>query len=382
MIPSSNNINRQVFFKLLRAGLWGEKVRLFEYKDIDFGAVYRLAQEQSVLGLVAAGLEHIQDMKLAKTSVLPFMGSVLQIEQRNILMNKFIAQLAKFLQTEGINAVIVKGQGIAQCYDKPLWRTSGDIDILLDEKDYKKAKALLVSRAEKTEQEIAHLKHLGIVLNGWVIELHGTMHSRLSKSIDKEIDSVQEQVLHNGKVRVWQNGEDNVYLPSVNEDIIFVFTHILHHFFIEGIGIRQICDWCRLIWTYRNEIDLELLMQRLHRMSLISEWKAFAAYAVGWLGVPEEVMPLYSKDKKWLSKAERIDDFVIEVGNFGHNRQITRSRNFVIGKIQSLFQKFSDFIRHAQIFPMDSFRFFCFFICDGIKVMKGSKIGGLYSSQM
>ena len=52
--------------------------------------------------------------------------------------------------------------------------------------------------------------------------------------------------------------------------------------------------------------------------------KAFAAYAVGWLGMPEDAMPLYSASPRWKRKAEKINRFILEVGNFGHNQR----RNF------------------------------------------------------
>jgi len=55
--------NLLVFFTLVRAGLWAD----LEYTDIldqgltepvDWDKIYQLAEEQSVLGVVLAGLEH------------------------------------------------------------------------------------------------------------------------------------------------------------------------------------------------------------------------------------------------------------------------------------------------------------------------------------
>lgn len=59
------------------------------------------------------------------------------IEQRNKGMNIFISELIDKLQKEDIYAILVKGQGIAQCYEKPLWRSSGDIDLLLSDSNCK-----------------------------------------------------------------------------------------------------------------------------------------------------------------------------------------------------------------------------------------------------
>ena len=94
--------NQQAFLALVRAGLWETEVRLLPYGDIDFGEIYRLAQEQSVLGLVAAGLEHVNDIKVPKDIALLFAGEALQLEQRNIAMNYAIGELVDRMRAAGI----------------------------------------------------------------------------------------------------------------------------------------------------------------------------------------------------------------------------------------------------------------------------------------
>ena len=67
--------NTRVFFALVRAGLWEKEVQLLPYGDVDFAEVLELAEEQSVVGLVAAGIEHIADVKPQKKDVLQFIGN-------------------------------------------------------------------------------------------------------------------------------------------------------------------------------------------------------------------------------------------------------------------------------------------------------------------
>lgn len=57
--------------------------------------------------------------------LLQWIGEVQVIEQRNKAMNQFVAELIEKLRKADIYALLVKGQGIAQCYEKPLWRCSG-----------------------------------------------------------------------------------------------------------------------------------------------------------------------------------------------------------------------------------------------------------------
>ena len=167
------------------------------------------------------------------------------------------------------------------------------------------------------------------------------------------------------------NERTQVSLPAQDEDVIFVFTHILHHFYQEGIGLRQICDWCRLLWTYREKLDTGLLESRLQKMGLMCEWKAFGAYAVDYLGMPVEAMPLYSSDKRWSKKAERINDFVMEVGNFGHNRSQKKASSFFGQKLSSLWRRTTDSARHFMIFPTNSVKIWWYMVTTGVKVVRG-----------
>lgn len=351
--------NQGAFFELLRAGLWEKDARLSQYKDIDYSAIMRLAEEQSVVGLVAAGLEHLVDVKVPQVLALQFAGQAIQLEQRNKAMNAFIADLIDNLRKEDIYAILVKGQGIAQCYKKPLWRSSGDVDLLLSESNYERAKFFLTPLATDVETEYTHFKHQGMTINGWEVELHGTQHSRLSKRVDDGIDAAQRELFYGGKVRSWMNGDTQVFLPAPDEDVIFVFTHILHHFFFEGIGLRQICDWCRLLWTYMDTLNHGLLESRIRKMGLMTEWKTFAAFAVKWLGMPVDAMPFFSANVRWERKAERICSFVLEVGNFGHNQRRDYSGMSYMGrKVKSFWGRLSDMLRHFQLFPKDSIVFF------------------------
>ena len=361
------DINQQAFFELMRAGLWEKEALLDQYKKVDYDEVLRIADEQSIIGLVTAGIEHVQDVKIPQDVVLQFIGMSLQLEQQNKALNDFIVWLLETLRKKDVYTLLVKGQGIARCYERPLWRASGDVDLLLSDTNYEKAKKVLIPLADNVEQEYKTFKHIGMTMNGdYVVELHGTLHSRLSRKVDRVVDEVQKDVFCGGNVRSWYNNGTSVFLPSADNDVIFVFTHILHHFYLGGIGLRQICDWCRLLWTYRSKLDLRLLKSRIHGMGLMSEWKAFAALAVNFLGMPSEAMPFY--DSRFKVKGERILEFVLETGNFGHSRNRTVPGNYLSRKTVSLWNKGKDFGRHAMIFPMDSIKFFWHFFWNGVEL--------------
>lgn len=342
MSTNRNESSREAFFALIRAGLWSDgnpEIRIDG--TTDWNEVYQLAQEQSVQGLVLAGLEQYKNLNVNfdvnQKLLLQWIGEVQLIEQRNKEMNLFIAELLESMRKMGIYTLLVKGQGIAQCYERPRWRTSGDIDFFLSDTNYEKAKSFLKPLANDGKPERLYSKEIGFYVNSWLIELHGTLHTGLSTRVDKSIDAVQRDVFYAGNVRSWYNGNTQIFLPAADEDVFLVFTHFIKHFYKEGgVTLRQMCDWCRLLYRYRGELDLRILESRIKRAGLLSEWKAFGALAVEYLGMPVEAMLLYSEDKKWSKKAEKIVDFILKGGEW---------------------RKFQDTYRVGRIFPMSTLRF-------------------------
>ena len=178
---------------------------------------------------------------------------------------------------------------------------------------------------------------MGMSIGPWYVEVHGTLRTGLSTCIDKAIDAVQNNVFYSGSVRSWVNGQTQVFLPAPDNDVFFVFTHFIKHFYKEGgVSIRQLCDWCRLLWTYRNSLNHEILESRIRKAGLMSEWKAFAALVVEYLGMPVEAMPLYSSEKKWKQKSEKIVAFILKGGEW---------------------QRFKDTLTVGRIFPLSTFMF-------------------------
>lgn len=354
------NNNTLAFFTLLQAGLWPETQKQVSVeRTVDWEEGYRLATEQSVLGLVLAGIDCLpNDQKPPKLLLLQWIGEIQMLEQQNKEMNGFIDELVEKLRAAGIYTLLVKGQGIAQCYDRPLWRSCGDVDLYLSDVNYQKAKELLIPIADSVAPEGVYEKHLALSIDNWSVELHGYLRCGLSAIMDRGLDELHNEVFCGGNVRSWMNGNTQVFLPGVNCDVLFVFTHFIKHFYLGGLGFRQICDWSRLIWTYKDTLNHRLLETRLRKMRLLSEWRAFGAFAVEYLGMSSDAMPLYSSDVKWKRKADRICSFIMSVGNLGHKREGYRKYPYVIRKAMSFGRRCSDLIHHSMIFPWDSLRFF------------------------
>ena len=361
--------NIQTFFALLQAGLrGGGNPDMRVDGTTDWEVVYQLATEQSVLGLILAGLEH-SDVKPPQIFLLQWIGEVQIIEQRNKEMNGFIAELIEKLRNNDVYALLVKGQGVAQCYEKPYWRCSGDVDLLLSKNNYLKAKSALKTIASEVANEDATTKHQAMVINGFDVELHGKMPFTLSMRVEAGIDEVLDDLFCRGNIRSWDCNGTQVFLPSPDNDVILVFTHFLHHFFIEGVGLRQICDWCRLLYTYKDSLNYGLLESRIKAMGLMSEWKAFYNLASRYLGMPDYGSGLMVHDSRFDKKADRIMGVVLKSGNFGHNKDLSYRTRYsgLTYKFVAAWRRLKDFASLTPVFPMDAPKFYLTYMFGRVK---------------
>ena len=377
MLRKANTNSQKAIFELVKAGLWAD-VKSTDLRNhgfaetVDWDEVYRLAEEQSVQGLVLAGIERLKNAKLYldldQELLLQWIGEVQILEQQNRAMNRFINGMVDELNKKSIDAVLIKGQGVAQCYERPLWRSPGDVDLLLNEDYYEKGKKYLARFSETEPKEYSFNKEFITTVNGWPLELHGALRYGLSAALNRGVDDIQRHICDNHHVRYWDNDGKKIPLPEENDDVLVIFTHYIKHFYKGGLGIRQICDWCRLLWTYKETIDAVLLEKRLRSMGLITEWRAFAAYAVGFLDMPIEAMPLYDDSSKWRHKAEKIQDFIVKSGNLGHNedRSYFTKYPFLVRKTISMFKRICVMFRHFGIFPMSTIKYLPHILATGL----------------
>lgn len=362
---------QRVFLSLVQEGLWGRSNNNIDCllnlnRSADWNDVYRVAREQTVQGLVLAGVE-CSDEKPPKEFLLQWIGEVQLLEQRNKELNGVVAELIDRLRKEKIYCLLVKGQGVAQCYEKPLWRESGDIDLLLTEVDYKRTKTLLTPMADEVHIENIKNMHLSMNMKGYIVELHGKMPFLLSNRVERVIDEILDDSLHKGGVMTGKLEGKDILLPNLDNHIFIVFTHFLHHLFIEGVGLKQICDWCRMLWTYRHEIDADLLGKRLQGTGLMSEWKAFASLAVKTLGMPVDAMPFY--DEGFKRKGEMVLRHILKTGNLGQNKDLSYrvKYNGFVYRMVSFWRRFVDFVQFVPIFPLDAPRFFYTYVFGKMK---------------
>ena len=120
------------FFELLRIALGTQEKMTVALNDAEWKDVAQMAVKQSVLGILFTAVETLpEEQRPYNDLYIDMYKWVDTIEQRNEHMNKLTASVSNRFRKDGFPNCILKGQGVALLYPKPLRRHSGDIDIWL-----------------------------------------------------------------------------------------------------------------------------------------------------------------------------------------------------------------------------------------------------------
>lgn len=309
----------KIFFALLRSGLYGTPVPESEMPErIDWNAIMALAKKHAVEGIIIESVQYLPGSLRPSAALYAKMSKfALGLIQTNLILDKTLARLVRFLGKHGIEGVLLKGQGIARYYRAPQMRHCGDIDFYVGKKQFRKAASLCREELCDDKNECSkNEQHFDFFMDGVCIELH-----RIATKIYTPVKSGRFQKWIVGELeqsadrRILTVDNTDVRLPSYDFDAIYVFYHAWRHYLQGGIGLRQLCDWTMIFHSHAADIDTEKLKYNIRRFGLTKGWKLFACIAVSHLGVPENLIPLY--DPSYSARAEIMLKDIMTGGNFG-----------------------------------------------------------------
>ena len=347
------------FFALLRAGLWNEVPERSPFtSQPDWEALYRLAAAQTVVPLVTDGINRLPRELLPEEPerLDPFIGSLMSTAKRNHQLDAFIPKL--FAALGDIPAVLVKGQSLAVDYPDPERRQPGDIDLLLPPSSYEAAKAILLPKATKVEEETAAILHQPLFFHSIEVEIHGSVSTLLSRELDRKLAALLEEQFDGRPLPEVVLGEARIPIPEADFNAVYIFVHFLHHYWSGGVGLRQVIDWMTFVSVHKRDIHPVILEIRLQDLGLLGLWKVFTGFAQEYLGCPSEKLPLAAVPDS--RKNARIWQYIRQCGNFGKNVDRTRGKEpWLVRKIHSFWRLvLADRLRHFPVFPKESIRFF------------------------
>ena len=327
-----------LLFEILRGELWGTGLSFSQLSHTEFEELMALAGEQTVTGLVGDCLIK-NNIKLEREDALGLYAKMKAIEKANARVNENLVSFVNFMERKGIDYIIVKGQVAGSFYPNPDARMSGDIDLYFVGDNYQQIKSLVEQRLGKQLSKLSDGKHVEFEVNGVIFELHDKLSRLATRKHQAYWDQMIDNAILEGTDTVMINGKE-IKTLSATYNAMYIFVHLFYHMTASGVGLRQLCDWARVLaqcafqvsssmFQVKNvndnvnanlndnhNVDANRLEEMLKELGYLKAYKAMGAFLVEYLGLPEEQFPfpLTEKDRKWV---EIIKKNILKRGNFG-----------------------------------------------------------------
>ena len=252
------------YFALLRYCLGKKRNMSRAIAGMNWQQLYSFASKQALLGLCFEGIERLgkeypEELKqnpIGRELLMTWMGKAQQIRRQNMKVNAVAGKLFSMLREDGLRCCILKGQGNALMYPNPYSRTPGDIDVWIDA-----SRERIMEYTQKKFElgDDIRLQHLETSLDSVPVELHffpcsmnnPIYHARLQKWFRRNAD------LQCSHIVGLPDGAGDIAIPTSPFNVVYQLCHLYHHFFDEGIGMRQIIDYFLVVNDFSKNVFLD-----------------------------------------------------------------------------------------------------------------------------
>jgi len=340
----------ELFFELIQVALGRRKRLSREPSAEEWAEIYAISKKQAVVGIAFLALEKLnkEGQKPPVTLLYEWIAAAEQIKVRNEVLNGRCGEITKLFTDAGFRSCILKGQGNALMYPVPESRTSGDIDIWVE------------GRREDIKK---------YVIARYPGAIDGAMHIAFQYEDDVEIEAhyVARRTSipkYNKRLQAWMKnradeqfsnhvslpGEDNndVCVPTTGFNVVYQMSHMMGHFFVEGIGLRHFVDYFYVLKKLHEEGCTEDYVTLFKHLG-------FLKFAKGVMWVEKEILGL-SREYLICEPDEIIGRVILkemeEGGNFGmyDERYAYRRKGYLARGIVDGYR----LLKLAYYFPQDS----------------------------
>ncbi len=309
------------FFELLQFSI-GVLDKVPDAEDTNWEEMLLAAKKQSLIGVFFSGVERLpQEQRPPRKILLKWYLMSEKTKERNLRLNKMAVRLVEQYIADGFQVCILKGQGNALLYPDPMRRSSGDIDIWM--KPAGEDVDMKTVRTAVNQYVAAHYRNPGIRfyhaeyhVDKIPVEAHympGIMNNPFYNArLQRYYKERQgEQFSH------WKelpNDAGQIPVPTYEFNVIFQLAHMMHHYFDEGIGLRQMMDYYYLLKTRDDDgYKKEDIKPTLKELGL---WKFAGAvmYVMQYVFLLEQEYMIAPVDKM---RGEDLLKEILKGGNFG-----------------------------------------------------------------
>ena len=290
-----------IIIDLIQSALSGY-TSAFSY-PIDLSVLNKGSSLQGVAAIVYDGLqkayetipEGVESLESLENKPVKYdwFGSVLQHEIDYERYASAISNLATLFSSAGIPMMLLKGYGLSLNYPVPAHRPCGDIDVYLFGWQEEADKLIEEQKGIKINRKNPH--HSVFSFEGFTVENHATFLDNNSHKSSVYIEGVIRDLLHDPQPSIDVGGQQ-IYVPSVRLNSIYLLRHMANHFATEKITLRHLLDWALFVEKNAGDINWEYVTSFAKRTNMHKFLSAVNTICVRDLGFMEEHFPVPYRD--------------------------------------------------------------------------------------
>ena len=304
----------ETIYEFIRFSIDDQSQNFESFEDLDWEALFDFAKRQAIVGVLFTGVEKMPMGKRPPNMILMnWFAMVERVKAKNEELNKAVIEVTTRFKKDGFPNCVLKGQGNALMYPNPALRMPGDIDLWpLAERE--QIYQYVRKDFPKTEMLYHHLEYP--ILKGVMTEVHFfpmfLNNPLYNGRFQKWLKSISQQQCEN-----WVELPQGTFSRPTDEfNLIYQLAHIRHHFFDEGVGMRQLMDYYFLLCQMESgKLNVERVKDTLRYLGLYK----FAGAVMFVMHKMFGLAPQYLLVKPDEKIGTLLEEEVLMTGNFGHH---------------------------------------------------------------
>lgn len=242
-------------------------------EETDWALIFHVAKKHSVAGMLSYAVDKLDAEYLPSAEQLSELN---QIKHSELVLESNIQfeteKLTEAFLSYNINVVLLKGMVIKNYYPVCAMRTMSDVDMLYREED----KPIIIRIFKENGYKLV-MDFCGELNFTKPPFHHYEMHPYLVGT---------ESKFHNVFLNVWDNlrylGDGFYTTLSLEDTYVYMLEHLAKHIEKAGAGIRMIMDVFVFLKKEKDNLDLELVKQKLEELKLTDFSKLIESLADSW----------------------------------------------------------------------------------------------------
>lgn len=308
-------MTNEKIFEFIRFSI-DDSITVFKYPDeLDWNALYEFAKKHFIVGVLYTGLEKLPKEQRPPMAIRGnWYTRAEMIRELNASMNQNAITIYNQFKKDGLRGCVLKGQGVAALYPDPFRRNPGDIDIWVDAGRDEIVKYV---NSICPGQRLRYIHIDFPLIKGTDTEVHHTPSYMYAPWANRKLqkwfkEQANEQFTHMARL---PGCSEEICIPTLSFNRIFMMSHMYKHLFSEGIGLRQLMDYYFLLKCGFTETERSKDIATIKHLGMYKFASAVMYVLQKVLGLQDEFCIVEPNEKA----GEFLLSEILISGNFGEN---------------------------------------------------------------